>query len=129
MWYGSLCFPQISHIVREYQIIFKYIQSSSPDELALVHAAARLGVVFAGRVGSTLTLEFPLPSRLRARALKRSGESDISLESKGSVSRGPSILGQDRVAALSYEVLDTIAFTSERRRMSVLVRSTSGIHK
>ncbi|AGO14241.1 AaceriAFL191Wp [[Ashbya] aceris (nom. inval.)] len=67
-------------------------QSSSPDELALVTAARDMGYVVLNRNGDELTIK-TYPDGF---------EADFVLE--------------------KYEVLNTIDFTSDRKRMSVLVR-------
>ena len=71
-------------------------QATSPDELALVTAAQEMGYLFLDRQSSTVTL-------------KIFGRGD----------------GADPVFA-KYEVLHVIEFTSDRKRMSVIVREPDG---
>ena len=76
----------------------------------MVGAAANLGVVFARREGKFIIIELPKVSRLQNYAR------ELSPKASG-------------VPTLSYEILDTIEFTSERRRMSVVVRCPDGTIK
>jgi hypothetical protein len=77
--------------------------SSSPDELALVEAAKRLGVVLAHRERSQVTLHV------------NSGSG-----------RSPSTSGREaqRPRSEVYTILHTLEFSSDRKRMSVIVQST-----
>ena len=94
---------------------YKYV-SSSPDEVSLTGAAAQFGAVFARKNGRFLTLEFPLPSRLQKYAIEQN-------------KKGAAVVSDDEndgTPFLIYELLDVIEFTSERRRMSVLIRCPDG---
>jgi magnesium-transporting ATPase (P-type) len=72
--------------------------STSPDEVALTSAAARLGITLIARDQNICTLEI----------VRRQGTAEA-------------------VQVVKYEVLDVIEFTSERRRMTVIVRCPDGI--
>jgi magnesium-transporting ATPase (P-type) len=74
--------------------------ASSPDELALVNAAKILGVRFASRPAKNqIVLEY-------------------------SASKIGGLLNKDKVD--TFEVLHVFEFTSNRKRMSVVVRTPSG---
>ncbi|TLD30819.1 hypothetical protein PspLS_02512 [Pyricularia sp. CBS 133598] len=71
-------------------------QAASPDELALINAARELGYVMIDRDSET-----------------------VKLQSPGSGSNEDGDLG-------TYNILDVIEFTSDRKRMSVILRTPEG---
>ena len=75
--------------------------SSSPDEEALTSCAAHLGVVLTARDDVSMTLRLSLGNNIQSVA-----ESDAKEEKEEE----------------KWEILQTLPFTSERKRMSVLVR-------
>ncbi|OQV25849.1 putative phospholipid-transporting ATPase IA [Hypsibius exemplaris] len=74
--------------------------AASPDEAALVKAAASLDYTFLKREPNHISV------RVRSRADNRGGEPKYDV--------------------LNYELLEVLEFTSERKRMSVLVRTPEG---
>ena len=87
-------------------------QAESPDEGALVKAAADLGYVFLGRKGNLCSLNIDTKgSRARARAMRRA----IS---------GPK--QTEMLPNRNYTVLAVNHFNSTRKRMSVLCKSSDG---
>uniref|UniRef100_A0A0W0FFE3 Phospholipid-transporting ATPase n=1 Tax=Moniliophthora roreri TaxID=221103 RepID=A0A0W0FFE3_MONRR len=76
-------------------------KAQSPDEAALVRAAADVGYVFRGREREILYLQTP-----------------ISLENYANAEQK----GDERDAYEKYELLNILEFTSARKRMSVIVR-------
>ncbi|KAG2019851.1 phospholipid-translocating ATPase [Coprinopsis cinerea AmutBmut pab1-1] len=89
-------------------------KSQSPDEAALVQAAADMGFVFRGREREVLLLQTPF-STLTAET--QSPRSSSSSKEKQSISSEPRMEGLER-----YELLNILEFTSARKRMSVIVR-------
>ncbi|XP_058063348.1 phospholipid-transporting ATPase IF [Anopheles bellator] len=81
-------------------------QASSPDEKALVEACARMGIVYTGDDGDRMNL------RLRASCVQRNVMSRLGM---------PSV--EERV---QFERLRVLEFTSDRKRMSVIVRDQHG---
>ncbi|KAL0067071.1 hypothetical protein AAF712_005858 [Marasmius tenuissimus] len=82
-------------------------KAQSPDEAALVRAAADCGYVFRGRDREILLLQTPMSEE---RFRSRGGD-----EKSG---------GGDRYER--YELLNILEFTSARKRMSVIVRKLDG---
>ncbi|KAK7034698.1 hypothetical protein VNI00_012105 [Paramarasmius palmivorus] len=80
-------------------------KAQSPDEAALVRAAADMGYVFRGRDREILYLQTP-----------------ISLENYSASEQK----GDERDAFEKYELLNILEFTSARKRMSVVVRRLDG---
>ena len=81
------CLPEVRDGVLSYQ-------ASSPDEVALVHAAQELGYSVVQRSPQSVTL----------RITNANGTSDLQ----------------------KYEILDVIEFSSQRKRMSIVVRFPDG---
>ncbi|KAJ1914313.1 hypothetical protein H4219_004849 [Mycoemilia scoparia] len=127
-------------------------QSASPDEKALVVAAAEMGYVVSSRAGSKVQLRIVRPERLSKfiedgcpiqkeeegsetnseptdKNNKGSNASLANLESEKSkkVERIKSIIPSDDSDRYEdYEVLDVIEFTSARKRMSVVYKCPNG---
>lgn len=87
-------------------------KAQSPDEAALVQAAADVGFVFRGREREVLLLQTPFSNP--PSTPPPAGSSDPE---KGSLEpdRQPEVLER-------YELLNILEFTSARKRMSVVVR-------
>uniref|UniRef100_A0A182SGQ4 Phospholipid-transporting ATPase n=1 Tax=Anopheles maculatus TaxID=74869 RepID=A0A182SGQ4_9DIPT len=81
-------------------------QASSPDEKALVEACARMGLVYIGNEGDQMQIKLRR-SCVRANVRSRLGE----------------IPDEELV---QYERLAVLEFTSDRKRMSIVVRDTHG---
>ncbi|XP_052900853.1 phospholipid-transporting ATPase IF [Anopheles moucheti] len=81
-------------------------QASSPDEKALVEACARMGLVYVGEDGDRMQIKLRR-SCVRPNARSRLGE----------------IPDEELV---QYERLAVLEFTSDRKRMSIIVRDTYG---
>ncbi|XP_053667670.1 phospholipid-transporting ATPase IF [Anopheles marshallii] len=81
-------------------------QASSPDEKALVEACARMGLVYVGEDGDKMQIKLRR-SCVRPNARSRLGE----------------IPDEELV---QYERLAVLEFTSDRKRMSIIVRDTYG---
>ncbi|KAJ2356639.1 hypothetical protein GGF43_001941, partial [Coemansia sp. RSA 2618] len=119
-------------------------QATSPDEKALVAAAAELGYVMNNRAGPLVQLRVVASERMRDfnATVVSSPESpddqqsdhedhgdqdddNQDLESEQSFDRGvPAPHPTDRLG--SYEVLDVLEFSSARKRMSVILRCADG---
>ncbi|XP_058127201.1 phospholipid-transporting ATPase IF [Anopheles ziemanni] len=81
-------------------------QASSPDEKALVEACARMGLVYVGEDGDRMNI------KLRASCVKADVRSRI---------------GEIPVEELvQYERLAVLEFSSDRKRMSIIVRDSGG---
>ncbi|KAJ1934852.1 drs2 neo1 protein, partial [Linderina macrospora] len=95
-------------------------QATSPDEKALVAAAAELGYVMNNRAGPLVQLRVVASERMRDfNEMAGAGELD------GSFDRGvPAPDPTDRLG--NYEVLDVLEFSSARKRMSVIYRCPDG---
>ena len=85
------------------------LNASSPDEMALLNAAKYYGMRFFERVGDTMVLEDLSGSS--------AAPSEVNTDSQGR-----------RVAVnpRAYKLLNVIEFTSDRKRMTVIVRSPEG---
>uniref|UniRef100_A0A182N8H1 Phospholipid-transporting ATPase n=1 Tax=Anopheles dirus TaxID=7168 RepID=A0A182N8H1_9DIPT len=81
-------------------------QASSPDEKALVEACARMGLVYVGDDGDQMQIKLRR-SCVRANVRSRHGE----------------VPDEERV---EYERLAVLEFTSDRKRMSIIVRDAFG---
>ncbi|XP_049278671.1 phospholipid-transporting ATPase IF isoform X2 [Anopheles funestus] len=81
-------------------------QASSPDEKALVEACARMGLVYIGDDGDQMQIRLRR-SCVRANVRSRLGE-----------------IPDEEV--VQYERLAVLEFTSDRKRMSIIVRDTYG---
>ncbi|PPQ72110.1 hypothetical protein CVT24_002421 [Panaeolus cyanescens] len=102
----ALCHTVLTNINKETgEIEYK---AQSPDESALVQAAADMGFVFRGREREILYLQTPFGS-----------VGDVE-ETSGHGSSGPSLTGEQHIDR--YELLNILEFTSARKRMSVVVR-------
>lgn len=84
--------------------------SSSPDEEALVSACARMGIALCDRVA--------LPGGAQ-RVMLRVADAATLCDSPA---EGDTVWVSDRQRASTFTVLHTLDFSSDRRRMSVLVR-------
>ncbi|XP_053687798.1 phospholipid-transporting ATPase IF isoform X2 [Sabethes cyaneus] len=81
-------------------------QASSPDEKALVEACAKMGLVFVGDDSEVLSI------KLRESCVKRNVKS---------------IYGEaPKEELVKYQRLGVLEFTSDRKRMSVIVRDAQG---
>lgn len=99
--------------------------SSSPDEEALVHAAARLGVALTHRRqlqagAQRVVLSLDGRKVCVADSAFPAVHGDEPADSDGS--DGKVVWVRDDSPTATYEVLHTLEFTSERKRMSVLLR-------
>ncbi|KAF8912154.1 phospholipid-translocating ATPase [Gymnopilus junonius] len=92
-------------------------KAQSPDEAALVQAAADVGFVFRGREREILYLQTPFGV---------AGGWDS--RSQGTDTKIPQTLAQEAEAGLleRYELLNILEFTSARKRMSVVLRKLDG---
>ncbi|KAJ2075221.1 hypothetical protein GGH13_000766 [Coemansia sp. S155-1] len=108
-------------------------QATSPDEKALVAAAAELGYVMNNRAGPLVQLRVVASERMRD--FSESLANEILLDSappsaakkaeNESFDRGvPAPDPTDRLG--NYEVLDVLEFSSARKRMSVIYRCPDG---
>uniref|UniRef100_A0A182PSW1 Phospholipid-transporting ATPase n=1 Tax=Anopheles epiroticus TaxID=199890 RepID=A0A182PSW1_9DIPT len=82
-------------------------QASSPDEKALVEACARMGLVYTGDVGDQMQLKVRrscVRSNVRSRLSEIPGDEEL----------------------VQYERLAVLEFTSDRKRMSIIVRDAHG---
>ncbi|PLW09182.1 hypothetical protein PCASD_21506 [Puccinia coronata f. sp. avenae] len=91
-------------------------KAQSPDEQALVQAAAAVGFVFRGRDKNILRLQVP-SQHLHDQSSPSSTEQTTEIKEVGS-SEGH----RQTVEVNEYELLEVIEFTSARKRMSVVVR-------
>jgi phospholipid-translocating ATPase len=91
-------------------------KAQSPDEQALVQAAAAVGFVFRGRDKNILRLQVP-SQHLHDQSSPSSTEQTTEIKEVGS-SEGH----RQTVEVNDYELLEVIEFTSARKRMSVVVR-------
>ncbi|EPY50778.1 P-type ATPase [Schizosaccharomyces cryophilus OY26] len=80
----------------EKENIYRY-QSTSPDELALVHAAQQLGYIVVDRDMDTVSISLHYPLDPRSQPITK-----------------------------TYKILNVIEFSSKRKRMSVIVRMPNG---
>lgn len=128
----ALCHTVLTNVNKETgQLEYK---AQSPDEAALVQAAADVGFVFRGRERETLYLQTPF------HAMSVDGASDEghghARKSSGSPVASGSDVQQEKTSALAqlaaegqlerYELLNILEFTSLRKRMSVVVRKQDG---
>ncbi|KAJ2916976.1 hypothetical protein MD484_g3448, partial [Candolleomyces efflorescens] len=91
-------------------------KAQSPDEAALVQAAADMGFVFRGRDSrEVMLLQTPYSSAPSSSSPPPTASSDP--EKKGSTSTSPPPEALER-----YELLNVLEFSSARKRMSVVVR-------
>ncbi|KAJ2609981.1 hypothetical protein H4S08_003822, partial [Coemansia sp. RSA 1365] len=108
-------------------------QATSPDEKALVAAAAELGFVMNNRAGPLVQLRVVASERMRdfnravvtqpAGAVPR--DPTVCAADAQSFDRGvPAPHPSDRLG--NYEVLDVLDFSSARKRMSVVLRCPDG---
>ncbi|KAJ3528331.1 hypothetical protein NMY22_g9457 [Coprinellus aureogranulatus] len=110
----ALCHTVLTSVDPESGVI-EY-KAQSPDEAALVQAAADMGFVFRGRDREILMLQTPF-SATGSPAV----EKDIREEKKDSGSSSDHAVAQAE-AIERYELLNILEFTSARKRMSVVVR-------
>ncbi|PVV02336.1 hypothetical protein BB560_003215 [Smittium megazygosporum] len=104
-------------------------QSSSPDEKALVLAAAQLGYIVTERVGPLLKLRIVNSDRLaewytNVSSVNNDNSSDLENHEQNSFNICPQDPEADTVE--EYEVLAVLDFTSARKRMSVVYRCPDG---
>lgn len=83
-------------------------KAQSPDEAALVQAAADMGFVFRGREKEILHLQTPFGSPGSIENTRREENTTPGTPNEGTVER--------------YELLNILEFTSARKRMSVVLR-------
>ena len=98
--------PETGHV--EYK-------AQSPDEAALVRAAADAGFVFRGRDKEILRLETPFAFSSAPRSTMASPSPPSSSHHRPSTKR-----------IEEYELLNLLDFTSARKRMSVIIRRRGG---
>lgn len=103
-------------------------KAQSPDESALVQAAADMGFVFKGREKEVLLLETPFgPANVGG---PEEDEDKIIVGERPqtqSSSSGSTMDATGGEGALErYELLDILEFTSARKRMSVILRKLNG---
>jgi phospholipid-translocating ATPase len=126
----ALCHTVLTGIDKETgQIEYK---AQSPDEAALVQAAADMGFVFRGRERETLYLQTPF----HAMAVDGSSDDAHGQEKKSAGVASGSDVHTEKHSALAqlaadgqlerYELLNILEFTSARKRMSVVVRKLDG---
>ncbi|KAI9219490.1 hypothetical protein BC828DRAFT_386043 [Blastocladiella britannica] len=92
-------------------------QAASPDEVALVNAARDFGYVLSNRTTTHLTLALPVIGGINNNNSGTGSESD---EAAASTSEFPAR------ELCRYEILDTIEFSSARKRMSIILRFPDG---
>lgn len=110
-------------------------KAQSPDEAALVQAAADVGFIFRGREKETLFLQTPFgtqgeidESKPGTDGEERHAIAPESPRSSSILSAGPHLNSEGGVAAGQegtierYELLNILEFTSARKRMSVILR-------
>ena len=113
----ALCHTVLTSVDKETgKIEYK---AQSPDEAALVQAAADMGFIFKGREREVLLLQTPFgganvggPADADEIANRESGFSFSTTDGEGSLER--------------YELLNILEFTSARKRMSVVLRKLDG---
>lgn len=102
-------------------------KAQSPDESALVQAAADVGFVFRGRDKNVMRLEVPSDAaKIRGRQRARpptQGAEDLGIELLDDVEES-----EDAVIT-EYELLEVNEFSSARKRMSVIVRRLDSSEK
>ncbi|KAJ2746909.1 hypothetical protein GGI20_000988 [Coemansia sp. BCRC 34301] len=103
-------------------------QATSPDEKALVAAAAELGYVMNNRAGPLVQLRVVASERMRdfGQSLLHTANGPMGTKAENeSFDRGvPAPDPTDRLG--NYEVLDVLEFSSARKRMSVIYRCPDG---
>ena len=99
------------------------LQSESPDEDALVAAAGDLGWVFVGRRPGVVIVQKKGKGELEMGGDLKSGGRGVSLGGSGGSSGRESSSGV--IGGVEYELLATIPFDSDRKRMSVVLRRIS----
>ena len=87
-------------------------RASSPDEGALVKAAAELGYELVGRT----------PKTIRIRVADNNGSSSSSSSSSSNNNNSNNSGNDGNNNVMEYELLNVLDFTSARKRMSVVVR-------
>lgn len=88
-------------------------QASSPDEKALVEACAKLGFIFTGDDNDLVTVK-----------VKRSVFKRVLRDE--SMDNARKVFKTDNAIVLKYKRLHVLEFTSDRKRMSVIVRDNRG---
>lgn len=106
-------------------------KAQSPDESALVQAAADVGFVFRGRERNVLRLQVPSDlAKTRARSrLHKSHHHMAAVDDSGIELVDQADEADEDIEINEYELLEVNEFTSARKRMSVVVRrldSTDG---
>lgn len=105
-------------------------KAQSPDEAALVQAAADMGFVFKGREKEILYLQTPFGTQGSIEKTEQREENTMP-DSRGtsSVSPGPNAGNvaaeehhHDEGTVERYELLNILEFTSARKRMSIILR-------
>lgn len=97
-------------------------KAQSPDEAALVQAAADMGFVFKGRDKEVLLLQTPFGSANVGAPAE--DENEIITRKSRPSSSGSTVDAE--VGLERYELLNILEFTSARKRMSVVVRKLDG---
>ncbi|KAJ3516647.1 hypothetical protein NLJ89_g988 [Agrocybe chaxingu] len=91
-------------------------KAQSPDEAALVQAAADMGFVFRGRERETLYLQTPFAAQAHAQS-----SGTVTAAGHPTVPRAFAVGVEDGTLE-RYELLNILDFTSARKRMSVVLR-------
>ena len=134
---GSPVSPQVASTDRKgKRLVF---ESQSPDEIALLQAAQRLGASLVQRAGNKLTVELTLPSTDAAASATsvlspEPSPSPPPIEGNGVASsagysngvHGVPAASAAPVVTLQYTVLAELEFASAWRRNSVIVRGPDG---
>lgn len=95
-------------------------QASSPDEKALVEGCAKVGVLYTGEMADTLTIRMQ-PFR-SAYASKRAASSTTSASNANTTTTSSSSNNNNNSDLLLFDRLSTLEFTSDRKRMSTVLR-------
>lgn len=99
-------------------------KAQSPDEAALVQAAADVGFVFKGREKEVLLLQTPFGSASAGGPAQ--DEDEIIGRRSQSLSSGTIDATSEEGTLERYELLNILEFTSARKRMSVVLRKVDG---
>lgn len=104
--------------------------ASNPDEGALIYAASHFGHRFLRRDGKdvvvavTVRREQPLASPASGSSSGRGGGSSSAQQPKAGEGVGGA--PEEREEEKTFQILHTFAFTSDRKRSSVVVRKETG---
>ncbi|KAH9818620.1 putative aminophspholipid translocase [Melampsora americana] len=99
-------------------------KAQSPDESALVQAAADVGFVFRGRERNVLRLQVPSDlAKTRARSRLHQSRNRITSTDDSGIELADQAAEADEDTEINeFELLEVNEFTSARKRMSVIVR-------